>query len=164
MLATGNNTSYIRQVMGSGDQNLIRQVMDANTKSPGEANCPFIVNERFIPFQLPTEDGGKKTVTGLALTAINSSNFDKIDLVDIINSGRFANVITINGKIAEINVHPDMMKKIDESDAFEVLIAKKDGGYSWPKENPSIGIGAVSTNEVYHGMVRCHGFGNFIRA
>jgi len=43
-----------------------------------------------------------------------------------------------------------------------VLITKKDGGYSWPKENPSIGIGAVSTSEVYRGMVRCHGFGNFL--
>jgi len=170
MLTTGNaminNTTYVRQVMGSNDSELIRQVMDANSphNPSSKGMCPFIVKEGFVSFQLPAEGGGLKAVTGIALTAINSTNFDKMDLADVINKGRFANVVMINGEITEVNVHPDLIKKIVASNAFEVLITKRDGlGFTWPKENPTIGIAAVSTNEVYHGMVRFHGFGNFIK-
>jgi len=167
MLATGNmqvnDPSFVRQVIANNDQNLTRQVMAANkVKSSGKGLSPFIVNESFVNFQLPTEDGGKKSVVGLALTAINSTNFDKINFIDAIAKGRFVNVIVIDGKITEINVHQDLMQKIRESNAFEVFIAKATGGYYYPKENATIGIGPLSC-EAYYGMVNHHGFGRFIQ-
>jgi len=96
----------------------------------------------------------------LAITTIDATNFHQINHKKFIGENRLIGMITDNGNVIRVLVHPEFMVEIQKYNAYD-LITREEGDEDFLLKTGA-NIESLETHENYIAMVSKLGFADYI--